>query len=134
MTTPFNENLYDPEVHLRLIARFHSSATEPDSERWLLLEAAHIVGQTRFASHLQVHCLMLALAWEKRMVKESLGQLFRIVLVPLGHLLGRLPLGNSGRAEVSAFKTMAPSTELLQIIAEASPNAPGGVPISMFHR
>lgn len=62
---------------------------------------------------------MLLLAWEKRMPKEVLGQLFRLALVPLGYLLKRLPIGNSGRADISAFKAMAPSTEILQVIAAA---------------
>ena len=41
---------------------------------------------------------MLALAARERDVRETAGQLFRILLVPLGHLSGRLPLGNPGRA------------------------------------
>ena len=77
------------------------------------------MGQTRFGPHLQVHCLMLSLAWEKRMLREVLGQLFRIALVPLGHLLKCLPSGNSGRADISAFRAMETSTEVRQVIAEA---------------
>lgn len=119
---PSSDNFCSQDVCLRLIARFRNSAATQVQERWLLLEAAHVVGQTRFGPHLHVHCLMLALAWEKRIPKEVLGQLFRIALVPLGHLLGRLPLGNSGRAEISAFQAMEPSAELLQIIAQAKTN------------
>jgi hypothetical protein len=78
-----------------------------------------VVGQTRLGSHLQVHGLMLALAWETRAAREVLGQIFRIALVPLGHLLGRLPLGNSGRANISAFQVMQPSPAILQVIVES---------------
>ena len=49
---------------------------------------------------------MLALAARERDVRGAAGQLFRILLVPLGHLSGRLPLGNPGRATVSAFAPM----------------------------
>ncbi|MFD2377205.1 DUF3703 domain-containing protein [Ottowia pentelensis] len=35
---------------------------------------------------------------------EVAGQLLRLALVPLGHLSGRLPIGNPGRATVSAFE------------------------------
>ena len=122
MPIPANSNFYSTDTYQRLIEHYRSAAhepDEPDGQRWLLLEAAHIVGQTRFFSHLQVHCLMLSLAWERRMPKEALGQLFRIALVPLGHLFRRLPIGNSGRADISAFRAMAPSTEVLQVIAAA---------------
>lgn len=119
MPIPANSNFYSTDTYLCLIERFRGANHEPDGQRWLLLEAAHIVGQTRFVAHLQVHCLMLSLAWEKRMPEEVLGQLFRIALVPLGHLLRRLPIGNSGRADISAFRAMDPSTEVLRVIAAA---------------
>ncbi|NBW78566.1 MAG: DUF3703 domain-containing protein [Betaproteobacteria bacterium] len=119
MSIPANSNLYSTDLYLRLIARYQDDVHAPDDQRWLLLEAAHIVGQTRLGPHWQVHCLMLSLAWEKRMPREVLGQLFRLALVPLGHLFKRLPIGNSGRANISAFRTMTPSTEVLQVIVAA---------------
>jgi hypothetical protein len=112
-----NSNFYSPDVYQRLVQRYRGVAPDQERQQWLLLEAAHVVGQTRFGPHLQVHCLMLSLAWEKRMPREVLGQLFRIALVPLGHLLKRLPSGNSGRADISAFRAMEPSTEIRQVIA-----------------
>lgn len=114
-----NADHYTPHVYDNLILRFRRTPADQLPQRWRLLEAAHVVGQTRLGPHLQVHGLMLALAWETRTAKEMLGQLFRIALVPLGHLLGRLPLGNSGRAHISAFQPMQPSTEILQTIAES---------------
>ena len=75
-------------------------------DRWKVLEAAHMLGQERFWLHLRSHWYMLALAARERDVREAAGQLFRILLVPLGHLSGRLPLGNPGRATVSAFAPM----------------------------
>lgn len=119
MPIPANSDFYSSDVYLRLVQRYRGAASEPDRRRWLLLEAAHIVGQTRFGPHWQVHCLMLSLAWEKRMPKEVLGQLLRLVLVPLGHRFKRLPIGNSGRADMSAFRAMKPSTEVLKVIAAA---------------
>lgn len=47
------------------------------------------------------------------------GQLFRIALVPLGHLTDRLPLGNPGKAGVSAFESMLVSPDILQLISDA---------------
>ena len=45
---------------------------------------------------------MLRLARETRDWREVLGQLLRITLLPLGHLLGKIPRGNIGRATVGA--------------------------------
>ncbi|MDZ4127794.1 MAG: DUF3703 domain-containing protein [Hydrogenophaga sp.] len=36
--------------------------------------------------------------------------------MPLGHLLGRLPLGNTGRSHVGAFRPMQVAPELLATI------------------
>ena len=50
--------------------------------------------------------------------REVAGQLMRIALVPVGHLIGRLPVGNTGGANVSAFKPMVISPELERLIEE----------------
>lgn len=92
-----------------------ASSRGPD--RWKALEAAHVLGQERFWLHLCSHWYMLALAVREREVREAAGQLFRILLVPLGHLSGRLPLGNPGRATVSAFAPMPVSAELVEILS-----------------
>ena len=78
-----------------------------------------MVGQTHFASHWISHWRMLAQAREEGYRAEMLGQLIRLALVPVGHALGRLPLGNPGRANVSAFKPMEVSEGIARVIAEA---------------
>ncbi|MFM2274384.1 MAG: hypothetical protein RL211_256 [Pseudomonadota bacterium] len=86
------------------------------AQAWHLLEAMHVLGQTRLLPHTQTHWLMLGLSWRTRDFAEWVGQLFRLLLVPLGHLLGRLPLGNNGRASVSAFQPMAVPPALMATI------------------
>ena len=54
-----------------------------------------------------------------RDAREAAGQLLRLALVPLGHALARLPMGNIGRARVSAFAPMEPRPEITQLIDEA---------------
>ena len=107
----------DRATYVRLL----EAATEagaPDVA-WLYLEAAHVVGQLHFKAHLQTHIHMLRLAWRCRDWAETAGQLFRLALVPLGHLSGRLPLGNPGRSTVSAFQPLAVRPELVELIAQA---------------
>ena len=65
------------------------------------------------------HNLMLGLSLRTRDWSEAAGQVLRLALVPLGHLSGRLPLGNPGRATVSAFEPLPVRPELAILIARA---------------
>lgn len=70
------------------------------------LEWAHIAGQAALLRHAHVHWWMSKAAWRLRDARELLGQLWRLLLTPLGHLSGRLPRGNTGRAAVNPFRAM----------------------------
>jgi Protein of unknown function (DUF3703) len=73
---------------------------------WSALERAHILSQPYLGPHLTNHWAMLGFAAAQRDVKEMIGQVVRLALAPLGALTGRIPIGNIGRATVSAFKPM----------------------------
>lgn len=88
-------------------------------EKWQLLQAAHIVGQCFFWLHIDSHIKMLKLALRTRDWHEAVGQIFRLSLVPFGHLLGRLPIGNPGTADVSAFSTPEIPHSLRKLITNA---------------
>lgn len=81
-------------------------------------ERAHVLGQFNFLPHLRVHWHMLGVGWAQGDGREVLGQLMRIALVPVGHLVGRLPVGNTGGANVSAFKPMEIRPELQRLVAD----------------
>jgi hypothetical protein len=87
--------------------------------KWQLLQAAHIVGQPFFWLHIDSHLQMLKLALRTRDWIEAVGQIFRLGLIPFGHLLGHLPVGNPGTADVSAFSTQEISPSLRNLIANA---------------
>lgn len=76
------------------------------------LERAHVLGQPDFGPHLRTHLSMLLVAFTARDWREVGGQVMRIALVPIGHLIGRLPRGNTGRSNVSAFTAMPIPPEL----------------------
>lgn len=118
---------FDPELIAAVLADYRTSDPVNLTRRWLLLEVAHVVGQTRFLPHTRVHLLMLALSWRTRNGKEVAGQLFRLCLVPLGHLIGRLPLGNPGSARVGAFEPLPISPEIRAVLAEMQKKQRGGV-------
>ncbi|ROZ78251.1 DUF3703 domain-containing protein [Ramlibacter sp. WS9] len=106
-------------VYARLVDGFRAGATEGVEQRWQWLMAAHIIGQMDFRLHVHSHVVMLAFAAKTGDWPEVGGQLIRLALVPLGHLVGRLPTGNIGRATVNAFQPMPLSMELQQLIGEA---------------
>lgn len=87
---------------------------------WTALEREHILGQSFFWPHLRSHVRMLSYAFETRDWKEVAGQIFRLVLAPIGNLTGKLPMGNTGRANVSAFAPMAYPDDLAKIVSNAS--------------
>ena len=58
-------------------------------------------------AHLRTHVAMLGSAVRRRDAHEILGQVFRLIVAGPGSLTGRYPVGNTGGANVSAFKTMS---------------------------
>ena len=116
-TDPLVDPKFDNATHARLMQE--ARATDSNEQAWLYLEAAHVVGQRHLKPHLQTHAHMLALAWRTCDWSEAAGQVLRLALVPLGHLSGRLPLGNPGRSNVSAFAPLPVRPELAELISRA---------------
>ena len=85
-------------------------------QAWHHLERGHIVSQTRLGPHMHSHLKMLQLAVRLRDGREVVGQLFRLALAPLGNLTGRLPIGNTGRSNVSAFRKMQIPADLERFV------------------
>lgn len=73
------------------------------ADGWRALELAHVIGQTRLSLHWRVHVAMLGAALRERRPGEIGAQLLRLGLVPLGHLLDRLPEFNPGTGRVGAL-------------------------------
>lgn len=98
----------------------YSSAVEvgDDDRAWHHLERVHIVSQPYLGPHLASHGAMLGFAIRRRDWNEVLGQMVRIILAPLGSLTGRLPVGNTGRSNVSAFAPMPIPADLAQELRE----------------
>jgi hypothetical protein len=90
---------------------------QPVEHRWAWLMAAHVVGQHQAGLHFDTHCRMLDLARETGDVREALGQLVRIALLPFGHLLRSIPSGNIGRSTVRITQRMDPP-EPVQVLID----------------
>jgi len=74
----------------------------------------------RSAENVGKHWRMLALAAKTADLREVLGQLMRLALAPLGNLTGHLPIGNTGRSDVSAFAHMDIPSDLKAILDNQS--------------
>lgn len=69
------------------------------------LERAHALAQRSTARHCYVHGLMLVAGLRQRDYREVAGQIPRILASALFSRLW-VPVGNTGRARISAFKPM----------------------------
>lgn len=111
--------LHQRRAFEHLLRGFAQQPQATPTVRWRWLEAAHVLGQTSLRLHWHSHWAMLGYALQVRDVREVVGQLGRLALVPLGHFLARLPKGNIGRAYVSAFQPMVPAAEITALISQA---------------
>jgi len=57
-------------------------------------------------AHVRTHVAMLACALRRRRAREIVGQVLRLVVAGPGSWTGRYPVGNTGGADVSAFRPM----------------------------
>ncbi len=88
------------------------------ADAWHYLERAHILSQQVLRLHLHAHAVMLTFAISRREWQETRGQVLRLILAHLGALLGRIPLGNTGRAADNAFQPMPIPEELRHILGQ----------------
>lgn len=82
------------------------------------LERAHILAQRMTGKHTHIHWLMLLAGLRAHDFREVAGQVPRILASVLFSWLW-VPLGNTGRARVSAFKPMPVPTDLQHWISPA---------------
>jgi protein-S-isoprenylcysteine O-methyltransferase Ste14 len=107
------ESLIDKEMDQFAKARHVSPETA-----WHHLERSHILSQPFLALHFANHCHMLGFAWKLGDKKEMLGQVLRLLLAPIGTVTGQIPIGNTGRSNISAFKTMPIPADLRETIGD----------------
>lgn len=79
------------------------------------LERAHILSQRHTLEHVHVHWLMLRLGVSVGAWREVSGQCTRIVAAALFSRIW-VPIGNTGRANVSAVKPMSVPDDLRSVL------------------
>lgn len=83
------------------------------------LERAHVLGQSSTVQHVRTHWAMLLWALRHRARREVRGQITRLIGAATKTWIGLVPSGNTGGANVSAFKSMPIVRDLADIIASA---------------
>jgi hypothetical protein len=83
---------------------------------WAHLERAHILSQPLAGAHVRTHLAMLGCALRRRDRHEIVGQVLRAVVAAPGSWTGRYPVGNTGGANVSAFRPMPVPDDLRPLL------------------
>ena len=91
---------------------------------WAHLEDAHVLSQPWIRPHVRVHVAMLGLGWSQRDRGEVIGQLARLIVAGPGSATGRYPVGNIGRATVSAFEPMPIRADLARALDDHDTASP----------
>jgi Protein of unknown function (DUF3703) len=88
-------------------------------QSWRHLERAHILGQPYPVAHTAVHWKMLGFGIKIKSSKEIIGQIPRLLVGGVKSFVGKIPVGNTGGANVPALKPMEIPEDLAIIISKA---------------
>jgi hypothetical protein len=94
-------------------------------EAWRFLERAHIIGQYHPVSHSGSHFRMLIFAVRTLNPKEFLGQFVRLAGGWFASMINRIPVGNTGGANVPIFSPMPIPEDLRNLLSAADTESKG---------
>ena len=86
---------------------------------WRHLERAHIIGQAYPYQHSYVHWIMLKFGFRIKNYREVIGQIPRLLVGGVKSFVGKIPVGNTGGANVPPLKPMEIPDDLKLILARA---------------
>ncbi len=88
------------------------------SVAWRHLERAHILGQAYPYAHTYVHWKMLCFGINIKSAKEIRGQLLRLLVGGVKSFVGRIPVGNTGGADIDPLQPMEIPADLKQMLEQ----------------
>jgi hypothetical protein len=86
------------------------------TECWRHLERAHVLAQPFPLEHTTVHWKMLDFGVRIKNIREVLSQLPRILFGGVKSFVGKIPVGNTGGANIPPLQPMAIPDDLQKII------------------
>lgn len=85
-------------------------------QAWRHLERAHILGQAYPIEHTSVHWKMFKFGLAIKNWHEVLGQIPRLLVGGVKSFVGKIPVGNTGGANVPALQPMEIPEDLQKIL------------------
>lgn len=83
---------------------------------WRHLERAHIIGQPWAVEHTEVHWIMLGFGVRIKSWREILGQIPRLLIGGVKSFVGKIPVGNTGGANVPPLRPMEIPDDLKEVM------------------
>lgn len=114
----FSRNI-QPHVDAELHAAVQSETAGDASTAFAHLERAHILGQSSTFQHVRVHWHMFLWGLRQRNLRESLGQVLRMLGAATNTAAGLVPEGNTGGSNISPFKRLPLPADLATLIDKA---------------
>lgn len=94
-----------------------SETTGELQKAWRHLERAHILGQPWAIEHTHVHWMMLKFGFRIKDSKEIVGQIPRLLVGGVKSFVGKIPVGNTGGADVPPLRPMEIPEDLKAIMS-----------------
>lgn len=86
---------------------------------WHHLERAHVIGQAFPIEHSFVHWKMLQFGFRIKSAKEVLGQLPRLLVGGVKSFVGKIPVGNTGGANIPPLRSLPIQEDILMMFEKA---------------
>lgn len=91
------------------------------SGAWRHLERAHVIGQAYPLEHSHVHWLMLRFGFRIKSAREIFGQLPRLLVGGVKSFVGKIPVGNTGGANVPPLRPLPIEADIREMFRKALP-------------
>ncbi len=92
--------------HRELTLYTRAFARQHVQQAWYHLERAHILAQAWPREHSYVHWRMLRFGFFIKSPKEVIGQIPRLLVGGVKSFVGKIPVGNTGGANIPALQTL----------------------------
>ena len=86
---------------------------------WRHLERAHVLGQAYPLEHSYAHWKMLKFGFRIKNTREIFGQLPRLLVGGVKSFVGKIPVGNTGGADIPPLKSLPVEEDLQQIFIKS---------------
>ena len=93
-------------------------------QAWRHLEKAHVIGQAYPFQHSYVHWKMLQFGIKIKSLKEVTGQIPRLLIGGVKSFVGKIPVGNTGGANIPPLKSLTIDREIVEIFQKAGVEPP----------